>query len=1099
MADFTPQQRLAITTVDKNVAVSAGAGSGKTRVLVERFLYILRRSLERKQHLGAGDILAITFTKKAAAEMKERVRRSMDKLLAEDQLNQAFWRQQLQELERAQITTIHSLCHRILKENPVEAGIDPSFQVADEFEGEKFLTDCLKKYLQNALQHEKSPVQQLTAAYGVFGTMQQLQSLLPCLEEVAACEDVAAPYRESAGQEQQLIDEMSGLLSELMERRGEVKSGVQHEQLQLLAENFADVQQGLHQEPVDLTAYNAYVDVLKANTKLKELIKEIKNHKELLMLAAADKAALPLAQCWQAVAADFAAYLRQARQEADFLSFDDLENYALTLLQEHPQLCARYQQKYRYLMVDEFQDTNEKQKQLVYLLCGGDAQHLRGDKLFIVGDPKQSIYRFRGADVSVFAKVRRDIRGSGGVEITLSDNFRTSDTILGACNEVFAHLLGEDRKADIFFEALTPHNFSEVKPELLQLNYSREEENSKRQLEAAAVAVKMTELHAAGIPYGEMAVLLSAMTHCETLTAALAQRQIPFQVVDGKGFYERQEVLDLLNLCAALHNKHREIELAGVLRSPYFGLHDATITALFLQSRPSSCLWDCLQQAQDAPYIQAQQRPLLARAAKILRELRQAASLYGLPELWQCIWDKLRIEAVMSLQENGAALLANVKKLRQIAEAYSAGRQGTLSSWLDYTAELIAAGARETAANLTASDAVTIMTIHKSKGLEFGTVFLPMLDARRQSDTAEIKFQPQLGLGIKAPLPDGILTESSVLHRLKETDKQLEQDERKRQLYVAMTRAKNHLVMSGACCAEKTSAADSWLNSLKQLLGEGDFVTNTIVSSSELTLLPAGAGSKMQLRRPSAQELLFTAPLAIYDAAGRTQFSATALQTYLYCQRRYFYQQVCRLPEAEQSAGGRTLPAYVLGLIIHRALERYGGDEQKALQAAVQEFAAAQPELGKEAESLLHNYLTSRLYRSIPARQQRELRFTFAAGKLLLSGVIDCLAVNEDGGVIIVDYKTGRPPADEKAALGYLYQLAIYQAAAEQLLRRPVQSAQLHFLRDLSCHELTDGQGKLKEALDLCSAISSRQRESEFACSLDKCGSCSYNYLCPRK
>ena len=150
MADFTPQQLQAITTVDTNVAVSAGAGSGKTRVLVERFLYILRRSLEQGQNLAASEILAITFTRKAAAEMKERVRRSMDVLAHTDTANSSFWRQQLKELERAQITTIHSLCNRILKENPVEAALDPSFQVADEFEGERFVEDCLKKYFLTA-------------------------------------------------------------------------------------------------------------------------------------------------------------------------------------------------------------------------------------------------------------------------------------------------------------------------------------------------------------------------------------------------------------------------------------------------------------------------------------------------------------------------------------------------------------------------------------------------------------------------------------------------------------------------------------------------------------------------------------------------------------------------------------------------------------------------------------------------------------------------------------------------------------------------------------------------------------------------------------
>ncbi len=1097
MADFTPQQLQAITAIDTNVAVSAGAGSGKTRVLVERFLHILQRGLQQGEHISAGEILAITFTRKAAAEMKERVRRSMDVLAHTDAANRAFWQQQLKELERAQITTIHSLCNRLLKENPVEAELDPSFQVADEFEGNKFVSDCLKKYFLTALRTNDADVQRLTAAYGAFGVLRQLQSLLPQLDEIAACEDIGAFYRRSIEQEEAVKDELCQLLQELTARRGEVKTGSQSAQLQRLAENIMQVLDGIRQETADMAPYDTYAGVLAANTRLKELVKEMRQLREQLELIRADKAALPLAECWQRVAAAFADFLQQQRQEGDFLSFDDLENYALNLLQQHPRLCSSYQQKYRYIMVDEFQDTNEKQKRLIYLLCGGDCEKLLGSRLFVVGDPKQSIYRFRGADVSVFAKVRRDIEASGGSIITLNDNFRTADTILAACNEVFTELLGIDVNDDIFFEALNPHIFSQKKPELVQLVYSKEQEGERRQLEAAAVAERIEALHGEGSNYGNIAVLLSAMTRCEVLTAALEARQIPYQVIDGKGFYERQEVLDLLNLLQAVHNKHCSLELAGVLRSPYFGLDDETITQLFLQEG-NTCLWDSLMTA-DMAAVKKSQQPLLLRAQKVLTMLRRDAALVDLQQLWQRVWQLLEPDAVMALQQNGGAKLANAVKLRRLAGEYSSSKQGTLASWLAYVRELMEAGARETAANLDADDAVTIMTIHKSKGLEFDTVILPMLDARTQSDTTEIKFHARLGVGVKAVLADGSMAESSVLNEIKETDKQLQKEERKRQLYVAMTRAKNRLIMSGTFCADRESKAENWFSSLKSVLADSSLVEFKTIEADALPEITAVSEQSELKCIPDEAMLKAAAPLVMYDESGRRMFSATALQTYLYCQRRYFYQQL-GLPACDEAGGqGGKLPAYITGLIVHMALERYRGDENRAFQTAADRYAAGSAELAEQAKQLLHNYLASSLYQAIPHDHQREVKFTFAQQELLLTGVIDCLAGNEDGSLTIIDYKTGKPPENGSVPRGYVYQLALYKAAAEHLYGRPVRSAQLHFLQNLSVCEPATDAATLREALELCRQISTKAEEADFICSTDKCSSCPYGYLCPRQ
>lgn len=1096
MTDFTPQQKEAITTISKNVAVSAGAGSGKTRVLVERYLHILQKNLlYPQQEIKASDILAITFTRKAAAEMKERIRKNIDTLSRNDSVNRNFWKQQLKELEKAQITTIHSLCNRILKENPVETMLDPAFQVVEEFESQVFLEKCIKSYFRHALQKGNSALELLINNYGVHGTLRQLDTLVPNFAEIVKYGDLKQAYQDSLQEMKDGSDILCALITELIERRGEIKKGKKVEELQLAAENLESVLQGIESTPPDFTAYKKYIGKLRKDSVLKELITEIHDLQQKLLLNSVDELALPIVAAWQTVIAELAEYIMEKKIASDFLTFDDLENLALKLLKNNAHICRKYQNKYRYIMVDEFQDTNDKQKQLVYLLCGGDARQLRGDKLFIVGDPKQSIYRFRGADVSVFAEVRKDIRASGGKEITLADNFRTVDVILDTCNEVFAEFLGTDKASDIYFEALTPHNQGTDKPEFIQVMYAEEEKAWAREAEAFMLAKKILGLHEQGKDFKDMAVLLSAMTKCDVFTEVFDKCNIPYQVIDGKGFYERQEVLDIINLFTFLHNKNRSLELAGILRSPYFGLNDETITALFLQSS-DDCLWNTLQQ-EDFLGIKTEFIPLVKRSAEILADLRQKTAVLPLTELWQEIWQQLHIDAVMSLQENGQSKLANVKKLQQLAVAFSS-RQGTLTSWLEQINNIMMLNGRETAANIEADDAVTIMTIHKSKGLEFDTVFLPLLDAQTQTDTDEIKFSPKLGLGIKIMLADGQTADSGVLQKIKEEDKELQQAEKYRQLYVAMTRAKSRLIMSGICSSSKTSSANNWFNQLNKVLKDNDAAVIEKITVEECLqniVTAENDGKKISFDEE------FIKPSAEFEKIGIKTFSATALQTYLHCQRQYFYQYVAQLPVLEETGlSSRVLPPQIVGLVIHSALEKYTGNIDVAWQAAVKKQAKSNFELAEPAKKMFTDYLGSDLYKNIPERHQRELHFNYNEQDYIITGIIDCLYTKADGSLAIIDYKTGQPPQNGQVNVGYLLQMALYKKAVEKLFGKNVSSVQLHFLQNLTFTELSEQEDKyFAEALKLFAEIESKKDENDFACNTESCLNCSYNYLCPQK
>lgn len=1118
---YTDEQKQAIETIDCNVAVSAGAGSGKTKVLVARFMYILEQSLAQKKPLEAANILAITFTRKAAGEMKTRIRQSISDKINEDKLNASFWRKQLQNLERAQITTIHGLCSRILRENPVEAQLDPGFTVAEDFEGQQFVKDCVARYLRQALTQDNAALRRLLHIYGAASFTTQVSGLLPQLADITGRlgdgeqQDLTQPYREFLAACESWKENLLLALTELVEQRENLtsKTSQGRKTLNLLAELFVQVQSELRAEKTDFTTLDNVLGGMQARGNVKELLLDIRDLCSRLRQQELVKNAIPVVQDWQAVLKELEEYISQQKAQLELLTFDDLELQALELLQSNEQVRRKYHERFRYIMVDEFQDTNERQRQLIYLLCGDSMTELEGSKLFIVGDAKQSIYRFRGAEVRVFAEVQRELAKRGGSLLKLSKNFRSIKGVLTACNIAFRELLGEDTSRDVYFEALDYNKDVVIEPVLLEVGYTQEQKPQRRRLEAAAVAQKMRELHDnEQVAYGKMTVLLEAMTECAVIAAELENKNIPYVIIDGKGFYERQEVLDLLHLLTVLHNRYRSLELAGVLRSPYFGLDDATLTQLFLRGADS--LWQALQEA-DTACLPAEQGARVQRARELLTQLRSYAALYALPELLAELWRVLAVEAVLSVQKHGESKLANACKLRDEATAFCAGRQASLGDWLAQVEAVRESNAKATTANLDAEEAVQIMTIHKSKGLEFNTVFLPQLDRKGQSDTSVIKYNRQYGLGIKAPLADGALVSTAVLDAIKEFDKQREREEYVRKLYVAMTRAEERLIMSGAVEGSRTEEEGSmhftlkkqrekalyekrWLQQLMDIFEQtGTGISVELVENVELTDAEAEQGKERFAVTAEVEQQI--APLPTFCGNGRSYFTASALQTYLHCQRQYYYQQVLELPplEATNCVNGEcdTLPAYVTGLIVHRALELYRGDAKAALAKAVSE---QELEAAPVAKYLFEQYLASTLYKSLPAEHRREQRFLLPEGGLMLEGIIDYLADTQDG-LVLVDYKTGAPPADDEVHDGYAYQLAIYKAAAEQMYKKPVVRAELHFLQNNTRWTLPEADTYYSDALALCRKIAAKCDVQEFACNAGRaCSYCPYAYICPQ-
>lgn len=1121
----TPEQALAINTIKSNVSLLAGAGSGKTYVLMKRFVQILRADLS----VNPTNIVAITFTRKAADEIKGRVRQAVSECVeqAQTDLERLRWQEHLQKVESAPISTIHSLCSRILRDNPVETQLDPEFTILEDFEAQDFFKETLQQYLRKNIK-ENAALRRLVQTYGVNSFVNQVTALGDKLSELVREDNLAEPYLKAKEELPDLQQKLFAAVREVIEAREALGAKTKGRQTLTEAAGLLDEMQKqlLAPEP-DCSLLDASGVVKVSGKALAAELTNLKNLRQELNNVLLNAKGCDLVQDWLAVLQEFYACLSARKQENNVLFNDDLDLLAIEHLQKNEALRQKYQERYKYIMVDEFQDTNERQRQLIYLLCGNKLDGK--NNLFIVGDVKQSIYRFRHADVSVFNKVKEDIAQNAGQNLGMKTNFRSTQSIVESCNTAFCQLM-DLPKEEICLEHHEGANTGGAKVCLLQVPYKSKDDElgakeDKWQKEAEAIAAylqqELPKVEPQLRPGASKAILLRAMTHCEILRQTLQGYGINCVVVKGKGFYEQQEVLDILNLLAALHNRYASLELAGALRSNYFGLDDATLTQLFWQTENEKPLWDVLQAVGSGELqlnLQPEQQALAMQAAERLCSLRQVAALMALPELFAQLWDELKPEFVLSQQENGPSKLANVKKLRRLAQQYCQTKQASLAEWLQNVKDLRASSSKEPAATVQADDALQIMTIHNSKGLEFDLVILPQLDKSVKGDTASIKYLPgkegeQGLLGIKVPNKEMQLQNSGVYELAKARDSELEEEESRRLLYVAMTRAQKQLLMVGTVAEEKLPEAVIGLPSAKgwwqqlQAVFEADWEKQES-SCPWVRLLCADALSPAVVQQGEQQKLalepLALSPLPAYAACGRTCFTASALQTYLHCQRQYYYQQVLAVPELEQTVAGEQaheLPASVTGSIVHKALELYNGYNAEAVFAvALEKFAPGAA--ATQAKSMFDAYIVSDLYKALPKKQKRELKFVQPLQQeLAAEGVIDLLAFDEADNMIIVDYKTGTPPEPDEVKLGYAYQLALYKDAAEKLYPgKKVVRAELHFLQNMSVWQLPLDKSYLQEAVELCEEISGKGEEDDFACICnDSCAYCHYAYLCPQK
>ncbi len=863
--DRTPAQHQAISIHDRNLIVVAGAGSGKTRVLVERFIALL----EEHPDWPLNALVAITFTKKAAGEMRDRVRREIEKraqqaLKEGESAANALWSGRLQTMDSARIGTIHSLCETILRANAAAAGIAPDFEVLDEMDAQLLLGEVIDAVFQKIGEEDANPLAKLFALYDDF-TIRELflrdgligadwpdsppdlmsfweglwqQGLELALQRLAADADfaLAMQWQPPSGHFPASGDKLGEMWAQVhaLSFASDIPPHDRYQNLKKLAAiKLTGGSQKKWGDEETLKEAKRILDYIRDTAK--QCLEQIGEPPGALDASIAE--VLPL---WAELIFVVRAAYQAEKMRRGFLDFNDLEQRTRHLLEHSPEVRARYQNReFKHLLVDEFQDTNQAQWAIIRSL----ADLAIGGTLFVVGDPKQSIYQFRGADVSVFGEVAATIIAQGGQKIDLSRSFRTHQALIAAFNTIFARVLSVDeaspvRQFEVDYSPMSAHrqeNPVAAPLEFILLNKVRGDgrlsSDDVRQWEAWVLGQRIQALvdsqmliydklsqSLRPIRYDDVAILFQSLSEVTVYEDVFKQLGVPYITIAGRGYYARQEIWDLLNLLKALHNPADELSLAVALRSPLFNFSDDVLYAIRTQERDEngkpSLLWGALMEGQADSWdgIDAEDKRAFATAQRILRELALLAGRVEISQLLRHILDKTGYLAVLTALSDGARRRGNVEKLVNIAEMSGKVTLGAFTRYLD---ELSAREVREGEVLLEASGNVTLMSIHASKGLEFPVVIIASAHWQRNEKYATVLADPIIGLSCKAPSALSAPASASnkndkpyAYQRALQLKEMRERAERKRLLYVAATRAQDLLIVSGS--VEPPKEGDIW-------------------------------------------------------------------------------------------------------------------------------------------------------------------------------------------------------------------------------------------------------------------------------------------------
>lgn len=1030
-------RELARFELEKNVIVEAGAGTGKTTLLIDRVLSLLlggRGGVPAKVE----EIVALTFTDKAASEIRlrlaealgdlsarieggeldEKRRARMDDLLQE--LRKRFKRTPeqvlalsqtaLKELDRAEIGTIHSFCSSLLRLYPLEAGVAPDFQVdADEaafdelFEGEwalwldrelgeapprkalwkKALAGASVEVLHDLARGLASPRVDLDKT----GLGPEMKDRLK--QMAAACERLKGSGPKPKGSILAYLDWMKGAFEA-------AAAGRTHERPPRPTKNPASWPKSWPPEGEE--EYDALAEVA---VKL-------------------DPAAEELLACAVALVRPFVEAFRVLYRRRGFLSYDDLLVSARDLVRGQPGVREDLKRRFKALLIDEFQDTDPLQGELLLFLGEREkssAEEWRRSKpaegkLFVVGDPKQSIYRFRGADMLAFESFTEHLERHGALSCALQTNFRSRPEVVEAVNRCFEPLMRARAGLQPGYLPIYPGPAQGEAPGAVEWVGFQAAEGSKLKADEARAAeaewiAGWIEKRPPSMPLKDIAIVLRVTSPLPVYLDALRRRGIPYVVEGERRFYAAQEVVDFLNLLRAADDPDDALSLVGLLRSPLAGFEDEEVCRLARAGK--------LDYRKGGTVAE----PLYA----LLRRLNAAAGRRPMPELVRLVMEETPFVELSAAAYHHQQTASNLLKFSRLA--WDAGERGaTLKEFIAEVEESVRELHEEGESPLADEglDAVRLLTVHKAKGLEYPVVLMPNLASAPRGGGGGAVFVRWADGTVGLRLGEGGV-QNAAMAVLAAEEKVRQKAEELRVLYVGMTRPKERLILLGGPGSKGTFAGlldDAGALPRRTLPAPEQDRRSLPRTVLEGFRLPEGeAFAKAWEARRKREEALSKAPLFLRPSAAGEDASESG------------------------ERGPRSARAALLGSLCHAVLERWdyrkGADLGKAVSEAARAVCLDAPgqdekALVMEARGLLEKFLASKAAKRIAASEilGRELPFVMRRGTATVRGVMD-LVCQDEQGVVVYDYKTGRAP--KEGAQGELYSKAVEGALGLRKVR----------------------------------------------------------------
>jgi ATP-dependent helicase/nuclease subunit A len=1120
LADTSERERAA-GTFDHNLVVTAGAGTGKTTLLVDRLVHLLLRNPEP---LKITEIVALTFTNKAANEMKLRLRERLQSYLAikldrepandaeakpyreieslieryqlsKDELD-ARVHDALRNMERSDIGTIHSFAAALLRLYPMEAGIDPQFQEDDgkQFERifneqwdlwldqelalagsqcddwrktlRKLMLDQVKA-LAKSLCSETVELQRPKPNSTGIDTLESLQPWLENLESKAAA--LIEIYTEDR-QNEKLVRAAQAVIREFRQR-GAISGNGASAARSLVAEKSITK---------DLQGWSE-VDVIEAQ----ELVRAAKG------LVQVDTGLTRL--LWELLV-PFVEKFRESFIREGFVSFDGLLMRARNLVRDRPRVREELKRQFRAILIDEFQDTDPIQYEiLLYLAEQADQTakewrnvKLTPGKIFVVGDPKQSIYAFRRADIEAYLEVvDKLIKAQDGMECCLTTNFRSHADILDVVNGVFECLIQPQAGVQPSYIAIhpAPHRTSAAAPNLAPLpkvmvrkivagDDDMSAEKARRvEGESLARWLKDEILERTAIvnPKGEqvraepkdVAILFRKLTDIHDYLEPFRRNGVRYVVEGERHFYAAKEIIDAVNLLRAIDNPCDRLALVGVLRSPLGGLTDQTIYELH---RENLIDYREVKRLKDKafPTTVAELYQKLARLHEETPKLPVGAAVSH-------IFASLPLKALAACTFHGEQAVANLEKLRQQAELL--GREGltTLKEAIHQLQQRVLDVKEEGESVLAEEnlDAVRIMSIHKAKGLEFPIVILAGCQAGtdgRHAVNAEALFDWSTGLtGLRV----GRTWDLAGLY-IAEKARLRAKEEQKRVFYVAMTRAREHLIIS--CAPTRRRSNGSFISMLDETFQESIATAtesrNVAVGSGNIEVrvvsesLGAPGRAKGNHRRPAKKPNW--EPYVDAWARRRNTYEKT-IKKPVFVTPTLLKRQEEEIAEAARqriTLSNSRMASRTVGDLAHRFLELWdfaqGGESLAGRMATLldrllpQELRQQREQLEADLTEMFGCFVSSKIYSELATSKilGREVPLLMPWDGQIMEGVID-LVYEHDSLLYLADYKTDRIAREELAqgAARYRQQAHVYSRAVRQSLHREVAAFKVIFLR----------------------------------------------------